>query len=200
MTDTAIARARHETVTPTTAVTGRHLPALNGLRGVAVIGVVAYHLQLGWASGGYLGVDLFFVLSGFLITSLLLEEWVGSGRISLAAFWGRRAKRLLPALFLVVIALGLYLIANALFGGPGANGLIDLHDLRWRRHLEPAVREQLASDLRAPVVLRAVLDPVAAAAHVVPGDRGAVLSGVAPRAPALVPFRPTGLAARSAPW
>ncbi len=58
-----------------TAVTGRHLPALNGLRAVAVIGVVAYHLQFGWASGGYLGVDLFFVLSGFLITTLLLEEW-----------------------------------------------------------------------------------------------------------------------------
>jgi peptidoglycan/LPS O-acetylase OafA/YrhL len=131
VTDTAVVRARHEAVTPTTAVTGRHLPALNGLRGVAVIGVVAYHLQLGWASGGYLGVDLFFVLSGFLITSLLLEEWTGSGRISLVSFWGRRAKRLLPALFLVVIALGLYIIANAIFGGPGANGLLDLHDLRW---------------------------------------------------------------------
>ncbi len=96
-----------------------------------MIGVVAYHLQLGWASGGYLGVDLFFVLSGFLITSLLLEEWAGSGRISPVSFWGRRAKRLLPALLLVVIALGLYLIANALFGAPGANGLIDLHDPRW---------------------------------------------------------------------
>ena len=93
----------------TTAVTGRHLPALNGLRGVAVVVVVAYHLQLGWASGGYLGVDLFFVLSGFLITTLLLEEWVGSGRIDLVAFWGRRARRLLPALFLVVAALAVYL-------------------------------------------------------------------------------------------
>ncbi len=130
MTDLALVSARHETVTPTTAVTGRHLPALNGLRGVAVLGVVAYHLQLGWASGGYLGVDLFFVLSGFLITSLLLEEWAGSGRINLAAFWGRRAKRLLPALFLVVAALGLYLILNAILGGPGANGLIDLSGLR----------------------------------------------------------------------
>ena len=69
--------------TETTAVTGRHLPALNGLRGVAVLGVVAYHLQLGWASGGYLGVDLFFVLSGFLISTLLLEEWNRSGRIDL---------------------------------------------------------------------------------------------------------------------
>ena len=92
--------------------------------------MVAYHLQLGWASGGYLGVDLFFVLSGFLITTLLLEEWVGSSRINLAAFWGRRARRLLPALFLVVGALGVYLVANALFGGPGANGLVDLPGLR----------------------------------------------------------------------
>ncbi len=118
------------TATETTAVTGRHLPALNGLRGVAVLGVVAYHLQLGWASGGYLGVDLFFVLSGFLISTLLLEEWAGSGRINLGAFWARRAKRLLPALFLVVAALALYLIFNAIFGAPGANGLVDLAGLR----------------------------------------------------------------------
>ena len=101
-----------------TAVTGRHLPALNGLRAAAVIGVVAYHLQFGWASGGYLGVDLFFVLSGFLITTLLLEEWGGTGRVDLAAFWGRRARRLLPALFLVVGALALYLILNARLGPP----------------------------------------------------------------------------------
>ena len=120
--------ARHPS--RTRAVTGHHLPALNGLRGVAVAGVVAYHLQLGWASGGYLGVDLFFVLSGFLITTLLLEEWVGSGRISLPAFWGRRAKRLLPALFLVVAALGVYLMLNAWLGGPGVNGLVDLSSLR----------------------------------------------------------------------
>ena len=130
MTDTTVARHETETASATTAVTGRHLPALNGLRGLAVIGVVAYHLQLGWAQGGYLGVDLFFVLSGFLITTLLLEEWVGAGRINLVAFWGRRARRLLPALFLVVAALALYLICNAHFGGPGANGLIDLSGLR----------------------------------------------------------------------
>jgi peptidoglycan/LPS O-acetylase OafA/YrhL len=131
VTDTLIAHERPAaTQGSPTAVTGRHLPALNGLRGVAVIGVVAYHLQLGWASGGYLGVDLFFVLSGFLITTLLLEEWKGSGRISLAAFWGRRARRLLPALFLVVAALGLYLVLDARFGGAGANGHIDLSGLR----------------------------------------------------------------------
>ena len=130
MTDATLVRERPDTATTPTAVTGRHLPALNGLRALAVIGVVAYHLQLGWASGGYLGVDLFFVLSGFLITSLLLEEWVGTGRVSLAAFWGRRAKRLLPALFLVVAALALYLVLNRLLGGPGANGLLDLPGLR----------------------------------------------------------------------
>jgi peptidoglycan/LPS O-acetylase OafA/YrhL len=113
-----------------TAVTGKQLPALTGLRGVAVAAVVAYHLQLGWASGGYLGVDLFFVLSGFLITTLLLEEWVGKRHIDLVAFWGRRARRLLPALFLVVGALALYLVLNAAFGGPGANALIDLAGLR----------------------------------------------------------------------
>lgn len=116
--------------TSPTAVTGHHLPALNGLRGLAVLGVVAYHLQFGWASGGFLGVDLFFVLSGFLITSLLLEEWVPTRAIDLAAFWGRRAKRLLPALFLVALAIALYLIANASFAGVGANGLVDLTGLR----------------------------------------------------------------------
>jgi peptidoglycan/LPS O-acetylase OafA/YrhL len=130
VTDATLVHELPGTQAETTAVTGHHLPALNGLRAVAVIGVVAYHLQLGWASGGYLGVDLFFVLSGFLITTLLLEEWAGAGRISLAAFWGRRARRLLPALFLVVGALALYLMADAVWGGPGANGLVDLSGLR----------------------------------------------------------------------
>jgi peptidoglycan/LPS O-acetylase OafA/YrhL len=115
---------------PDTAVTGHHLPALNGLRALAVLGVMAYHLQLGWASGGYLGVDLFFVLSGFLITSLLLEEWVGTGRLDLVEFWARRAKRLLPALFVVLVALAVYLVLNGRLGGPGGNGLVDLSGLR----------------------------------------------------------------------
>ncbi len=130
MTDATVVREQHLALTAENAVSGRHLPALNGLRGLAVIGVVAYHLQLGWASGGYLGVDLFFVLSGFLITTLLLEERAGKGRIDLAAFWGRRARRLLPALFLVLVALALYVILNGRFGGPGANGAIDLQGLR----------------------------------------------------------------------
>ena len=77
-----------------------YLPALDGLRGVAVAVVVAFHAH--WLTGGYLGVDLFFVLSGFLITRLLLNEYSGSGRIDLIEFWKRRARRLLPALLVVV--------------------------------------------------------------------------------------------------
>ena len=84
----------------------RHVLALDGLRGVAVCGVLAFHL--GHLRGGYLGVDLFFVLSGYLITSLLLAEWSREARIDLGAFWARRARRLLPALLLVVGAVAVY--------------------------------------------------------------------------------------------
>ena len=86
------------------AVSGRQLPALDGLRAFAVLAVMGFHLNFGFLSGGYLGVDLFFVLSGFLITTLLLEERSSEGRISLRRFWERRAGRLLPALVLVIVA------------------------------------------------------------------------------------------------
>jgi peptidoglycan/LPS O-acetylase OafA/YrhL len=81
-----------------------HFPALDGLRALAVAAVVAYHLSPGLVPGGFLGVDLFFVLSGFLITRLLLDERLDTGRVRLGAFWGRRARRLLPGLFLVLVA------------------------------------------------------------------------------------------------
>jgi peptidoglycan/LPS O-acetylase OafA/YrhL len=77
-----------------------HIDALDGLRGFAVAGVLLFHAGL--LRGGFLGVDLFFVLSGFLITGLLLEELGGGGRLNLTAFWGRRARRLLPALTVMV--------------------------------------------------------------------------------------------------
>ncbi|MFM7872725.1 MAG: acyltransferase family protein [Actinomycetota bacterium] len=74
-----------------------HLPGLDGLRGVAVIMVLVFHSGLGWLPGGFLGVSIFFTLSGFLITSLLLGEIESSGRIGLGSFWSRRLRRLLPA-------------------------------------------------------------------------------------------------------
>jgi peptidoglycan/LPS O-acetylase OafA/YrhL len=79
-----------------------HLPALDGLRGLAVIVVLLFHGGFSWARGGYLGVTTFFVLSGFLITALLLIERETRGSIDLRAFWARRARRLAPALLLMV--------------------------------------------------------------------------------------------------
>lgn len=84
----------------------RHVPALDGIRGLAVAGVLLYHGD--HLTGGFLGVDLFFVLSGYLITSLLLNEWGGSGGIGLKKFWGRRARRLLPALFGLLAGIAIY--------------------------------------------------------------------------------------------
>ena len=84
------------------------MPALDGLRAAAVAAVLLYHGNVAWARGGYLGVDAFFVLSGFLITSLLLVEWQTTGGIALPQFWRRRARRLLPALFLVLGAVALF--------------------------------------------------------------------------------------------
>ena len=89
-----------------------YLPAIDGLRAVAVAAVVAYHLGLPWARGGFLGVDLFFVLSGFLITGLLLREREQTGRIDLAHFYRRRARRLLPALFLMLAAVSAWVAAT----------------------------------------------------------------------------------------
>lgn len=77
---------------------------IEGLRAIAVIIVVLFHARLGPFEGGFIGVDVFFVVSGFLITSLLLREAEATGKISLAAFWARRARRLLPASLLVIVA------------------------------------------------------------------------------------------------
>jgi peptidoglycan/LPS O-acetylase OafA/YrhL len=78
-------------------------PALDGVRAFAVVAVLVFHARPDWLPGGFLGVDAFFVLSGFLITGLLLAEKRRTGRIQLAPFWGRRARRLLPALLIVVL-------------------------------------------------------------------------------------------------
>lgn len=80
----------------------RYVPALDGLRAFAVLAVIAYHMKLGWAPGGLMGVTVFFVISGYLINGLLVAEHERAGRISLGAFWMRRVRRLLPAIVLSV--------------------------------------------------------------------------------------------------
>jgi peptidoglycan/LPS O-acetylase OafA/YrhL len=95
-------------------------PALDGVRGIAIAIVVAFH-AFHWPAAGTLGVDLFFVLSGFLITTLLLEEHARSGRIRIGAFYIRRARRLLPALFAMLAPFLLIAVSATALGG-GAPG------------------------------------------------------------------------------
>jgi peptidoglycan/LPS O-acetylase OafA/YrhL len=82
--------------------TSPYLPGLDGIRAVAVLAVIAFHLNFGWASGGLLGVQVFFVLSGYLITDLLMAEYSRHRGIGLKMFWLRRARRLLPALLVML--------------------------------------------------------------------------------------------------
>lgn len=92
-------------------ISPRYMPGLDGVRAVAVIAIIIYHLNPQWLSGGFLGVDTFFVISGYLITSLLLTEYHNTGKIELMSFWLRRVKRLIPAvLFLVMGVIVLSLI------------------------------------------------------------------------------------------
>ncbi|HTR89639.1 MAG TPA: acyltransferase, partial [Solirubrobacteraceae bacterium] len=86
----------------------RYIPGLDGLRALAVLCVIAYHLRFSWAQGGMLGVAVFFTLSGYLITDLLLGHWVGAGDLGLGRFWLRRARRLLPALFAMLALVTLW--------------------------------------------------------------------------------------------
>ena len=91
------------TVLPVHVPENSRVAALDGIRGLSVLAVLAFHGGMTWASGGFLGVDAFFVVSGYLITTLLLREWQRTGRIAMLAFWARRARRLLPALLLLVL-------------------------------------------------------------------------------------------------
>ncbi len=86
-----------------TAGNGRYMAGLDGLRAIAVSAVILYHLNLGWAQGGLLGVGVFFVLSGYLITDILVSQWDRLGRIKFKEFWSRRARRLLPALLVMIV-------------------------------------------------------------------------------------------------
>lgn len=86
----------------------RHIPAIDGLRAVAVIAVLLYHLGFTWIPGGFLGVDLFFVISGYVITRLLLDSIQRSGGLDLRGFYAARVRRLLPALLFMIVSTALF--------------------------------------------------------------------------------------------
>ena len=85
-----------------------YLPGLDGMRALAVVAVMVYHANPAWLPGGFLGVEVFFVISGYLITLLLIGEHERSGTVSLGRFYLRRARRLLPALFAVLVGVTVY--------------------------------------------------------------------------------------------
>ena len=121
------------------------MPGLDGLRAIAVLAVIAFHLGLGWAPGGLLGVGVFFTLSGYLITDLLLAQ-IDGHRLRLVGFWLRRAKRLLPALYVMQ--------AIVVCGWRSARTPVCGHTRPGR--LGAAVRQQLVADQPAPLLLRAL--------------------------------------------
>ena len=98
------------------AIVFSYVPSLDGLRAISVLGVMLYHGGAPILSGGFLTIDVFFVLSGFLITSLLLGEWVKRLTIHLGQFWARRARRLLPALLVMLVGVAIY---AKVFATPG---------------------------------------------------------------------------------
>ena len=118
---TGITVAETESPVVTAPAKGReiqfgYVPALDGLRAVAVLGVMLYHGGAPLVGGGFMGVNIFFVLSGFLITSLLLGEWTKRLTIHLGQFWTRRARRLLPALLVMLVGVAIY---AKVFATPG---------------------------------------------------------------------------------
>ena len=148
----------------------RYMPGLDGIRALAVVCVIAYHLGVPAGQGGMLGVGVFFTLSGYLITDLLLRTGTGTASLGLGQFWLRRARRLLPALFLMLIVVSVWV---ALFDASQLGGV--------RRQVLAAsrVRQQLVDDRPARLVLLALRRAAAARPPVVAGDRGAVLPGLA---------------------
>ena len=96
----------------------RYVPGLDGIRAIAVLAVIVYHVNVPGAGGGMLGVGVFFTLSGYLITDLLLSHWRRYGDLGLGQFWVRRARRLLPALFvmLAVVSVWVALLDSAQLG------------------------------------------------------------------------------------
>lgn len=111
-----------------------YLPALDGLRALAVVAVMAYHSDEGWLQGGYLGVEVFFTISGYLITALLITEFERTGSVDLWSFWTRRFRRLLPALGVLlagVAVLALFTARDALGNLTGQAGAALAYVTNW---------------------------------------------------------------------
>ncbi|WP_409346314.1 acyltransferase family protein [Paenibacillus sp. MBLB4367] len=89
---------------------GRYIAGLDGLRAIAVLAVILYHIHPAWAPGGLLGVGVFFVLSGYLITDIIANEWKKTGRIDLQNFWLRRFRRLIPAMLAMIASVLLWMM------------------------------------------------------------------------------------------
>ena len=136
----------------------KYLPGLDGLRAIAVAAVIAYHLGYGWAQGGLLGVGVFFTLSGYLITDILVGQWAARGRIKLGDFWLRRARRLLPALFVMLAVVTVWVNVGDRSFLPGFRGnviasltyvsnwwYIDQHASYYARFAPPAPLDHLWS-------------------------------------------------------
>ena len=145
---------------------GTYLPALDGLLAIAVAAVVAYHLGADQVPGGLLGVGIFFTLSGFLITGILRSTFDRTGGFDLKHFWLRRARRLLPAVVLVLVVV----IAVTALSNPDELGVRTAESGR-----RPLLREQLDDDRPGRLLLRPVQRPGAARPPLVAGGRGAVL-------------------------
>ena len=145
----------------------RHQPGLDGLRGLAVAAVVVFHTGLGWLPGGYLGVSLFFTLSGVVIGTVHHPRAAADRHASRCArFWSRRARRLLPAAWVVLAAVAVGRVVTSTCSRRRRRGDVVaswLHVANWHFLL------------RARLLPRPLQRPVGAAALLEPGDRGAVL-------------------------
>ena len=148
---------------------------LDGLRAISVIAVMLYHGGFAWVHGGFLGVEVFFVISGYLITVLLIEERRVGGTIALGGFWMRRARRLLPALATMLVAITTWV---AVFGSDAA-AMADAA----RPAVGTRLRGQLGPDRRRYPVLRARRS-AGAPSPLEPRRRGAVVRHLAARVPA----------------
>ena len=148
----------------------KYVAGLDGIRAIAVLAVIAYHLNFDWAKGGKLGVGIFFTLSGYLITDLLLGHWERTGSLDLKNFWIRRARRLLPALFVMLAVVSVF---AALFD---AGHLGDVRRQVLGASLYVANWQTIIDSGSYFAAIRAA---AAARPPLVAGDRGAVLPRLA---------------------